>query len=102
MLDQQEARELAEQWLAAHPVASGEGLVELCLLTEATIKAEFGWVFSYTTKLHIETGEFSDALVGNAPLIVDKQDGKVHATGTAHALEHYIEQYRSLKAAASR
>jgi len=55
---------------------------------------DFGWVYLYDSSLHIETRQLSDALVGNAPLIVDRVDGKLYVTGTAHPLEHYLDEYR--------
>jgi len=55
---------------------------------------EFGWVYFYDSSLHVQTGKPSDALVGNAPLIVDKTDGKLYITGTTHPIEHYLQEYR--------
>lgn len=56
---------------------------------------DFGWVYFYDSARHLESGSPSDALVGNAPLIVDKVDGKLYITGTAHPVEHYLQEYRS-------
>ena len=55
---------------------------------------DFGWVYFYDGSRHVETGNVSDALVGNAPLIVDRVDGKLYVTGTAHPIEHYLDEYR--------
>lgn len=55
---------------------------------------DFGWVYFYDGSVHVETGKPSDALVGNAPLIVDRADGKLYITGTAHPIEHYLQEYR--------
>jgi len=55
---------------------------------------DFGWVYFYDGSAHVETGKVGDALVGNAPLIVDKIDGKLYVTGTAHPIEHYLQEYR--------
>jgi Immunity protein 35 len=55
---------------------------------------DFGWVYFYDGSRHVETGNVSDALVGNAPLIVDRVDGKLYLTGTAHPIEHYLDEYR--------
>ena len=55
---------------------------------------DFGWVYFYDSSAHLETGSASDALVGNAPLIVDRVDGKLYITGTAHPVEHYLQEYR--------
>jgi hypothetical protein len=55
---------------------------------------EFGWVFIYATRKFVETGDVKDALVGGAPLIVDRHDGQIYCTGTARILEHYVDAYR--------
>lgn len=55
---------------------------------------DFGWLYFYDSSKHAETGEVGDAVVGNAPLIVDKNDGKLYVTGTAHPVEHYLELFR--------
>ena len=55
---------------------------------------DFGWVYFYDSSAHLETGSISEALTGNAPLIVDKIDGKLYVTGTAHPIEHYLEEFR--------
>jgi hypothetical protein len=55
---------------------------------------DFGWLYFYDSSGHVETGSVSDALVGNAPLIVDRVDGKLYVTGTAHPIEHYLQEYR--------
>ena len=55
---------------------------------------DFGWVFFYNTKEYVDSGDPVLGLVGNAPLIVDRTDGQLYVTGTAHHLEHYIEEYR--------
>jgi hypothetical protein len=58
---------------------------------------DFGWVFCYDSKAHVETGNITAALAGNAPLIVDRVDGQIYVTGTAFPLEHYVSEYRSGK-----
>jgi hypothetical protein len=55
---------------------------------------DFGWVYFYDGSAHVQTGSPRDALVGNAPLIVDRLDGKLYVTGTAHPIEHYLQEYR--------
>ena len=42
---------------------------KLQIVKDAIEEHEFGWVFHYDTARHIETGDFQDGLVGNAPLI---------------------------------
>jgi hypothetical protein len=55
---------------------------------------DFGWLYFYDSSAHIETGKPSDTLVGIAPLIVDKSDGKLYVTGTTHPIDHYLELFR--------
>jgi hypothetical protein len=56
---------------------------------------DFGWVFCYNSKEFVDSGDFKHQLAGNAPLIVDRVDGEIYVTGTAHRLEHYIDEYRN-------
>jgi hypothetical protein len=58
-----------------------------------TLEREFGWVFFWDSEEHQRTGDFRSALAGNAPPIVDRHDGSIHVTGTAHPVEFYIEEY---------
>jgi hypothetical protein len=90
MMDKETARRLAleriaQSWdiLDVHPV----------ILDEETIERDFGWVFFYDSSEHIETGDFGDALAGNAPIIVNKHDGSLHLTGTYQVVEEFIEAY---------
>jgi hypothetical protein len=62
MIDYQQARQIAADWLSAHPARGRDGVLELCILDEHTIEVDFGWVFSYTSRLYQETGEFQYAV----------------------------------------
>ena len=55
---------------------------------------DFGWVYFYDGSAHVQSGNPSDAVAGNAPLIVDRVDGKLYITGAAHPLERYLDEYR--------
>lgn len=117
MIDRQEARRLVLHYLAdaeaeARKVADlrkdlsprerdvlGLGSKEddapdLAIIESDTIEGDFGWVFFYQSKKCLESGDFSDALVGNAPLLVSKRDGSLHETGTAEPVEFYIENFK--------
>jgi hypothetical protein len=65
---------------------------ELVVLESNTIEKNFGWVFFYDTRRHVETKDFRFALAGNAPIIVIKESGVVQETGTAYPLEHYVSE----------
>ena len=67
--------------------------VELQIIHESTETHDFGWVFFYNSKKYIETKDISDALGGNAPLIVDNSSQNIIVTGTAHPVSHYVENY---------
>ena len=66
---------------------------ELVLLEQHTIERTFGWVFFYNARRYLGTGDFRDALAGNAPIVVTGADGRVHETGTAYPLEHYLKAF---------
>lgn len=94
MIDHHQARQVVTDWLITHPArASDSLLLELRILDEHTIEADFGWVFFWQSQRFLETGNSSEQLAGNAPLIVGRRDGSLHVTGTAHPTEHYIQQY---------
>lgn len=55
---------------------------------------DFGWLYFYNSKEFVESGDFICSLVGNAPVIVNRQDGKLYVTGTAKPIEHYLNDFR--------
>ncbi|AXK40122.1 YrhB domain-containing protein [Crenobacter cavernae] len=66
---------------------------EIVIVDEATIEKPWGWVFSYASKTWLETKDPRYAIVGNAPIIVERQSGRLIDTGTAMPIEHYIANY---------
>ena len=70
-----------------------QGKVTL-VLTESR-EESFGWVFFYDSKEFLETDDFSKAIAGNAPVLIDKMTGELTETGTAHPIEYYIGQYKA-------
>ena len=94
MIDHQQARQIATDWLRAQPARASDGLPELRILDEHTIETDFGWVFFWQSQRFLDSRNSSDQLAGNAPLIVDRCDGALQITGTALPIEHYIQQYR--------
>jgi hypothetical protein len=103
MFTRQQADEVVAAWLDGHEIATIDFESPLPRHDERHIQRlvvvrvdehDFGWVYFYDGSMHVETGKVSDALVGNAPLIVDRTDGKLYITGTARPIEHYIEEFR--------
>lgn len=66
---------------------------ELAVIDDATIARDYCWVFFYNSKKYLEKRNFSDMIVGNAPILIDKRDGTLHETGTAYPIEHYIRNF---------
>jgi hypothetical protein len=92
-LTKTEAEVVAREYLKTIESEAGGG--ELILLDAETIERSFGWVFFYDSKRHLETGEFRDALAGNAPIVVTRADGRIHVTGTAYPVEHYLQDFEA-------
>jgi Immunity protein 35 len=91
MVTREMARELAENELRQ---LYGESAETLAIDDRATREEAFGWVFFYETKKYLDDGDPDGRLVGNAPIVVDR-DGTVHETGTAEPIDHYLELIRS-------
>jgi hypothetical protein len=68
---------------------------QLHLVVTSTTEYDFGWLFTFGAREYLETGDLRCALAGNAPLIVDRQEGQVYVTGTAHPVDHYLDEYRN-------
>jgi len=64
------------------------------LVVSHVTEYEFGWMFFYNSREFLETGDDRYSLVGNAPFIVEKTVGRLYVTGTAHDVEHYVQEYR--------
>ncbi len=67
--------------------------VNLQILAEITGEYDFGWVFYYNSAKFIETGDSREALLGNAPLIINKESAELVVTGTAHDTSYYVNNY---------
>jgi hypothetical protein len=67
--------------------------LELAIIDDHTIERDFGWVFFYVDKRFIQTGNPRYMLFGNAPIIVNRNDGSLHTTGTAKPIEEYIQEF---------
>ena len=102
-ITRQQADQVVAAWLEDHEIAAidfesplprhDEHHVQKLVVVRVD-EHDFGWVYFYDGSIHVETGNVSDAVVGNAPLIVDRADGKLYITGTAHPVEHYLQEFR--------
>ncbi|SFJ69974.1 ribosomal protein L7/L12 [Jannaschia pohangensis] len=81
------AREIAKR----HVQSLGE---DLMLFDKPITFGDYGWVFSFQSKVFIETNDIRDALVGNAPILVDSDKGQIFTLGTAYEVSKYINIYQ--------
>lgn len=56
-----------------------------------------GWFYCYQSREYLETGDFSAQLAGNAPFIIDKDNGEIHSLDTAYPLDKYLLDYEQQK-----
>lgn len=96
MIDIDEARRRVEEYLRNNMRRRPYDLV---VVDKYTRQEDFGWVFFYNTQAYAERGDQRQALVGNAPLLVDRETGEIHMTGTAQPTDYYVEKYRRSRAA---
>lgn len=92
MIDIKQAKELAEEYVNKGYYVKGDRLV---VVDEETIEKKYGWVFFFDSLKHLETGDDSYLIAGNAPLIVEKDDGNIHVLATIPPLEKWIDQYEA-------
>ena len=89
-MTKEQAFQVAKEYVDSESAQAG---LELAILEDRTLDKPFGWVFFYDTVEFIRTGDDMARAVGNAPLIVDRESGEVHSTGTARPVEYYISLY---------
>lgn len=58
------------------------------ILDKKTLKKPYGWIFFYNFGEGVLT-------TGNLPIIVDRIDGEIRVTGTAHPLQSYLDAYEA-------
>jgi hypothetical protein len=89
MITREEATLLATRYVEC----LGRAALRLALLPESTAEYPFGWVFFYTSQEFLRTGDPTQAVGGNAPLLVERATGHVWVTGTAYPTQHYLDRY---------
>lgn len=67
-----------------------------CVTIEAATQ-EFPrcFAFVYQSKKFVETGSFSEMLVGQGHVLISREDGRVFKTGSAFSVEHYVEAFEA-------
>jgi hypothetical protein len=90
VMDQETARQIAERLVRNQWRDRPDGDE---LMISKVEEHPWGWMYLYTSRRYLETGDDQYAVFGNAPYIVDRRDGSVHATGTADSPEWYAAEY---------
>jgi|SRR5581483_11252416 len=94
MITYLEASAVVERYLRQMATSYGS---ELAITPGQTMEFPWGWVFFYNSKRFLESGDYKQMLAGNSPLIVDRDTGELHETGTAEPIEWYIEKYTAAR-----
>jgi len=94
VLSYREARERALAQMRSSPVDLPPG-DELVLVDDDTLEREWGWVFFFASRRWRETGDPTWRSEGHGPLIVNRFDGSVHATGTGRPSEYHVTRYET-------
>lgn len=90
MIDYPEAEQIARDYIRPMCKCPDD---EYVLVNDATIEKPYGWVFFYTSRKYLETQDIQYALFGNAPFLVEREDGSIRVFGTALPTKEYIKQY---------
>lgn len=64
---------------------------------ENTIERPNCFVFFYQSALYLETGNISDYIISNSPILVDRRNGVVTRLGSRYPVDHYISEYECAK-----
>ena len=89
MLLYDQALTLAETWVRV--VCRGRAEI----LKDRVLKKPYGWVFFYQSSAYLKSGLISDCLVGNSPIVVDRQSKEIRVMGTARPVDEYLAEYES-------
>jgi Immunity protein 35 len=82
--------------LVAESIAAKLSGREVVVQDELTLERTSCWVFFYQSREYVDEPKRGNLMVGNAPIIVDRDDGAVSLTGTAFPIEDYVRAYETL------
>lgn len=90
MLSFQQAKKIAETVINSYPHTSDD---ELIIVEDKIIETPYAWIFPYTSKRWLESGDINHAIGGNAPIFVNKQNGHVSTFPTGLSIERMIDAF---------
>lgn len=88
MITFEEARAIAQAVI-------NKGSIECQIIDSATNEKPYGWCFHYQSKRFLETRKFSHSLVGNAPILVERETGRAIVLGTSRNTAYYLAAYEA-------
>jgi hypothetical protein len=94
IISPEEAKEIAQN--ALHKTRSRIDN-ELVIQDKFTVEFETGWVFYYQSRKYLETGDILFRLMGNGPIIIDKEEGLAYQAGTGEPVQYWIEEFKKNK-----
>jgi hypothetical protein len=70
--------------------------IEAVIVHEETIRKKYGMIFEYTSKAWLEDPDnFSLAIAGNSPFLVEKETGNIVVFGTYANTQYFIDEYEA-------
>jgi hypothetical protein len=94
MISQEKAKELAQQAIGKTWSRTDD---ELVIQGQFTVEFDNGWVFYYQSKKYLETENILFRLMGNGPVIIDKEEGLAYQAGTGEPIQYWIEEFKKNK-----
>lgn len=94
MISFEEARRRVSRYLA-RPDPYQVEQIEFVIID--TIERPWGWAFIYDSAEHVRSSAFEDEILGNAPILADRESGRLFVTGTAQSIEQYLALYEQGK-----
>ena len=92
MFSNAECRALAEECLRRLAQEMDEELV----LIPDPLETSSTLAYFYNTASFVATGNYVNALAGNAPLMVRKLTGEIKEAGTALPTKHYVREFEAI------
>lgn len=90
MIDQAKAKRIAEEHIRRNCPPD----LKCVILDEQTVEAPAGWIFFFQSATYLETGNLSDRIINNLPIVVDRRNGSISFIKSGQSIKSYIEEYR--------
>jgi Immunity protein 35 len=95
MIALSDAHKLVADYLKRH--LAPKFVDKVVILENNTIEKSYGWIFFYQTRKWVETRKTRDGLIGNGPILIDKNTAKIVQFGSSGSLDYWCELYENGK-----